>query len=251
MNPERYLERLGLPGAVRPTHPSLVALQQAHLLTVPFENLSVIRHEPIILDEQLLVAKIVERGRGGFCYELNGAFAWLLRQLGFHVSLVSARVYNAARDEFGPEFDHMALIVHLATDYLVDVGFGDSVRAPIALPAGAAEDVSGRYRIVAVTDLPQTYSLQRWQDASWQNQYLFTPAPRQLADYAAMCTYHQSSPDSHFTQRTVCTIATVAGRLTLSTDALTITEHGEKRRLIVATAQDFQQRLKRHFGVYL
>jgi N-hydroxyarylamine O-acetyltransferase len=249
MSIKPYLNRLRVPQILAPSYHLLAALQQTHLVTVPFENLSVMRQERIVLDEPLLVEKIVQRRRGGFCYELNGAFSWLLRQLGFAVTRISARVYNSTNGEFGPEFDHMALIVHLDQDYLVDVGFGDSARQPIALPAGEVEDVSGRYRIRPIDTSAAEYHLQRQVDGVWQAQYSFTTQPRQLTEYAPMCDYHQSSPQSHFTQRAICTIATATGRLSLSPDALTMTENGEKRRIPVTSPEEYQIVLHQYFGI--
>ena len=90
-----YLTRIG---ATRPVAADLQALrdlQLAHLLAVPFENLSIHLGEPIVLDRADLVTKVVRKHRGGFCYELNGAFAGLLTALGFRVSMLSARVFGA------------------------------------------------------------------------------------------------------------------------------------------------------------
>jgi len=103
-------------------------LHLAHLLSAPFENLSIHWHEPIVLTDEALFQKIVLRQRGGFCYELNGLFASLLRTLGFQVEMLSAGVMNK-RGEFGPEFDHMTLMVTLAERWLVDVGFWMRVRS--------------------------------------------------------------------------------------------------------------------------
>ncbi|HMN27433.1 MAG TPA: arylamine N-acetyltransferase, partial [Caldilineaceae bacterium] len=102
MRQSAYLARLGVAAVGSPTLPLLSELQAAHLLAVPFENLSVIRQEPIVLEEERLVDKIVARRRGGFCYELNGSLAGLLRQLGFSGTLISARVYSTGCQEFGP-----------------------------------------------------------------------------------------------------------------------------------------------------
>lgn len=247
MNVEPYLKRLSVTEVPQPTLAALADLQAAHLWAVPFENLSVMRRERIVLEEALLVEKIVGR-RGGFCYELNGAFAWLLRQLGFRVTRISARVYSSATQTFGPEFDHMALIVHLDQDYLVDVGFGDSARQPIPLPAGATTDVSGHYRLQPMVG-GVDYHLQRQVDSIWQDQYTFTTQAHELTEYAPMCDYHQSSPQSHFTQRALCTIATPTGRLSLSHEALTITEHGEKRKVVVTSPAHYQTLLQEHFGI--
>ncbi len=102
----------------------MLGLQVAHLLAVPFENLSIHAQQPIVLEDTALFTKIVERRRGGFCYEANGLFAALLREMGFDVAMLSAGVARA-EGGFGPDFDHMALMITLEQRWLVDVGFGD------------------------------------------------------------------------------------------------------------------------------
>lgn len=250
MDIQPYLQRIQIDKPEAPSYAFLAKLQAQHLFTVPFENFSVSQHERIVLAEDLLVDKIVERRRGGFCYELNGAFGWLLNSLGFKVTRISARVYNAHKNDFGPEFDHMALLVHLDKPYLVDVGFGDSARQPLAMPAGEAEDVSGRYRI-ARAEGHAAYHLQKWEAAGWAPQFAFTTTPYELPAYDAMCEYHQSSPESPFTQRSVCTRATPTGRLTLSPDSLTITEDDHKEKVAITSPEEYQQLLFVHFGVRL
>ncbi len=91
---DAYLDRIGARRPERPDHAALRVLQRSHLGAVPFENLSIHLGEEIVLDADALVAKIVDRRRGGFCYELNGAFAALLRSLGFEVTLLAARVFD-------------------------------------------------------------------------------------------------------------------------------------------------------------
>ena len=100
MNIQAYLERINYSGSIAPTAETLRKLQVAHLLTVPFENLSIHAGEPIILEDEDLFTKIVEKRRGGFCYEANGLFAALLRALGFNVAMLAAGVANP-QGEFG------------------------------------------------------------------------------------------------------------------------------------------------------
>ena len=142
-----YLNRINYSGAVTPSAETLRQLQLHHLWAVPFENLSIHSAEPIILNDAALFDKIVVRRRGGFCYELNGLFAALLRQLGFEVQMLSASVANS-EGEWGPEFDHMTLLVSLDERWLVDVGFGDSFVEPLRLEErGDQIQGSRRYRI--------------------------------------------------------------------------------------------------------
>src|SRR3954468_6333227 len=147
MNVAAYLERIGYQGPRAPTAETLRRLHLAHLYAVPFENLSIHWGEPIELDDEALFEKIVVRRRGGFCYELNGLFAALLRALGFDVAMLSAGVGGSA-GEFSPEFDHMALLITLGERWLVDVGFGDSFREPLRLET-REDQAEGRlaYRI--------------------------------------------------------------------------------------------------------
>jgi N-hydroxyarylamine O-acetyltransferase len=243
-----YLNRINYAGPLAPTAETLRRLHLAHLLSVPFENLSIHWHEPIVLTDEALFQKIVLRQRGGFCYELNGLFASLLRTLGFQVEMLSAGVMNK-RGEFGPEFDHMTLMVTLAERWLVDVGFGDSFREPLLLDA-RTEQVQGRraYRIEEVGD-GRLILMERREGDEWQAQYRFSLEPHVYADYAGMCRYHQTSPESHFTQRRICSLATADGRVTLSERRLIITRGGERHERELGSAEEYGEELRTHFGI--
>src|SRR5580693_2308870 len=103
MNVERYLKRIGYDGPREPGIENLRALHRCHMLTIPFENLDIPLGRPIVLNVEHLYNKLVDRRRGGYCYELNGLFAWLLAQLGFDVKMISAGVAHETSG-FGPEF---------------------------------------------------------------------------------------------------------------------------------------------------
>ncbi|MEZ4557193.1 MAG: arylamine N-acetyltransferase [Caldilineaceae bacterium] len=222
-----YLARIGVDHVGPPTQASLARLQQAHMLHVPFESLSIGWGEQIELDEAWLLDKIVGRRRGGFCYELNGAFAWLLRQLGFHVDMLEAQVWSADDQTFSPPFDHMTLAVR-ADDatHLVDVGFGRAPRAPMRWPEDRQTGVDGTYRLHAADG--QGCLESRTDDATWRPEYRFSTTPRRLDDYRAMCAYHQTSPDSHFARNRVCSLATVDGRITLTPREFIVTRNGAR-----------------------
>src|SRR5690606_31142265 len=118
-----------------PTPETLRALHRAHMLAVPFENLDIYGgRRKLHLDEAAFLHKVVYERRGGYCYELNGAFGSLLRSLGFEVDYLSGHVVS--NGEEGPEFDHMLLLVHLGEPYVADVGFGESSRTPLRLADG-------------------------------------------------------------------------------------------------------------------
>ena len=225
MNIEAYLKRINYTGPVAPTPETLRALQVAHLLTVPFENLSIHSGEPIVLDEDALFAKIVERKRGGFCYECNGLFAGLLRALGFQVAMLGAGVAHR-EGGFGPNFDHMVLMVTLAERWLVDVGFGDSFLEPLLLDE-RGEQVQGT-RSFRIVDDRDHLILMRGNDPG-EPQYRFTLKSYGFADYEEMCRFHQTSPESHFTKNLICSRVTPDGRITLSGMNFIITSDSQGR----------------------
>src|SRR6185369_6716834 len=152
MNADAYLKRINYNGPREVSAETLRALQVAHLMSVPFENLSIHAGESIVLDEDALFTKIVDQRRGGFCYECNGLFAGLLRELGFDVVMLGAGVAHATGG-FGPIFDHMALMVRLDQRWLIDVGFGDSFLEPLRLDTRADQAQGTRsFRVVDEDD---------------------------------------------------------------------------------------------------
>ncbi len=242
-----YIRRINYDGPLSPTYDALRKLQLAHLLTVPFENLSIHWKEPIILNDAALFKKIVVQKRGGFCYELNGLFAALLRILGFKVAMLSAGVINAA-GEIGPKFDHMTLMVTLAERYLVDVGFGDSFRKPLLLDS-RLEQVQGEraYRIDATAE--RLTLLQSDENGNWEAQYQFGLQSYDYADYAEMCHFHQTSPQSHFTQRRICSLATRQGRITLSERRLIQTDGARRDERELTGEDEYAEALRKHFDI--
>ncbi|MDX6694458.1 MAG: N-hydroxyarylamine O-acetyltransferase [Blastocatellia bacterium] len=249
MDTGAYLERINYRGSLAPTAATLRELQVAHLLTVPFENLSIHAGEPIRLDDEALFAKIVGRGRGGFCYEANGLFAALLCALGFDVAMLSAGV---ARKEggFGPPFDHMTLLVTLEQRWLVDVGFGDSFREPLLLDERGEQAQGNRlYRILE--DDAHLILTQRDGD-EWEAQYRFDLQPHAYADYEEMCRYHQTSPQSHFTRARICSRATREGRVTLSEMRfITTADDGDRQERVLKSEAEYAAILSEHFGVVM
>jgi N-hydroxyarylamine O-acetyltransferase len=257
MDIQAYLDRIDYRGDLTPSVTTLRELHRAHLLAVPFENLDIHLGQPIILDQEALFSKIVTRRRGGFCYELNGLFAALLRELGFEVTLLAAGVARAD-GSFGPEFDHLTLVVQTVqpaipdpqpSAWLADVGFGDSFRDPLRFAEGLEQQQDGRaYRLDSDGE---HWTLMQRDAAGWEPQYRFTLQPHAHAEYAEMCHYHQTSPDSSFTRKRVCTLATADGRVTLSDRALIVTAHGQRTEHALADESAFSTTLREYFGIDL
>ncbi len=241
-----YLQRVGYAGSRQPTAETLRKLHRAHMLSVPFENLDISLGRKIICEEEAFLRKIVERKRGGFCYELNGAFAALLRELGFKVTLLSARVPRADGSS-SPEFDHLALRVDLEEPWLADVGFGDLFIEPLQLRTGGEQD-GRRFRMVEQYGRLQLDRTEA--DGSWKPQYSLALVPRRLDEFAPMCHYHQTSPESPFTRKKVCSMATPDGRITISDRRLIITRNGEKQERQL-NSDGWKIALQEYFGVIL
>lgn len=249
MDVAAYLGRIGYKGALAPTLKTLRALHRQHVLTVPFENLDIGLGREIVLDPERFIQKIVCERRGGFCYELNGAFATLLSAMGFRVTLLAARVSDKQEDAC-KEFDHLALRIDLEEPWLADVGFGDNFLEPLRLVGRIEQqDAAGSFRLIEAGERWQLEARQR--DRSWLRQYDFSLAPRQLLDFAGMCRYHQTSRDSHFTRNRICSLATPEGRITLSGMRLIIKADGRKEERVLATEADWHSALRDYFGIAL
>lgn len=273
LNISAYLDRIGYSGSREPTAETLRALHRAHMLAVPFENLDIHLGRPIVCDEESFVRKVIGERRGGFCYELNGAFAPLLRALGFRVTLLSARVAGAD-GRYSLEFDHLALRVDLPTasgaPWLADVGFGDSFVEPLLLQPNLEQPQIARiYRLVEMKsqDGLKTDSVfylevkseskssqkppdeEKPIDEEWKRQYSFTLQPRELFDFAPMCRYHQTSPESHFTRQRICSRATPEGRITLSDGKLIETRNGTRNERELAGDHEWRAILRKLFKI--
>jgi N-hydroxyarylamine O-acetyltransferase len=248
MDTRAYLQRIHFQGELEPGAELLSSLHHANLLAVPFENLDIHLGRPIELDEQHLLEKIVASRRGGFCYELNGLFAWLLRELGFQVDLLSAEVFEGGT--FSPEFDHLALRVRMEDDWLADVGFGDSFIRPLKLTSGE-EQVQREKTYRLESDSDYWILTVRGNAGEWEPYYRFNFKPRALRDFQGRCRYHQTSPESQFTQKRVCTRLTEEGRLTLRDRRLIETRNGQRRETQIPHEVENLAALEKYFGIRL
>jgi N-hydroxyarylamine O-acetyltransferase len=242
-----YLRRIG---AERPQildEAALASLHRAHLMTVPFENLSIHLGEPISLAGPDLMSKIVTGRRGGFCYELNGAFALVLEALGAEVARVAARVYGGGG--LGPPFDHLALVVRLPGGngrWLADVGFGRHSTYPLRYDSRDEQhDPGGRFVLADA----EGGDLDVLRDG--KPQYRIEPRERALADFIPTCWWQQTSPQSHFTQSTVCSRLTPDGHITLSGRRLIKTSDGARTEQALHTDGAVLAAYRDHFGIAL
>ncbi len=222
-----YLDRIHFDGLPRPTEQALFDLQRAHLRAISYENLDIHLGRALTLDVSHIFDKIVTQHRGGWCYEMNGLFAWALSELGFPVTLLSSAV-NRAQLGDKAQSNHLILLVQLEQPYLVDVGFGNGFLSPLPLKAG-------HYRQGFLT-----YGLSQ-NDAHWfftnhqygGSGYDFTLQPQAIHDFADKCRELQTDPDFGFVRVVVCHRFTPSGMITLRGAVLrTVTATGVREQTI-------------------
>ena len=247
MDVTAYLDRIA---ATRPRGVGAAALRdlhRAHQQAVPFENLSIHLGEQISLADDDLIGKIVDRRRGGFCYELNGAFALLLEALGYRVVRAAARVYGDGH--LGPPFDHLVLLVSAPDGggpWLADVGFGSHSTYPLLFASRDEQtDPDGRFTLVD----PAEGDVDVFKDGS--PEYRIERRERSLADFGPTCWWQQSSPDSHFTHRTICSRIDHGGRISISGRTLIRTTGAGRSETPLPTDDEVLSAYRDHFGIVL
>ena len=245
MDVNQYLQRINYKGSIQPTAKVLSQLQFMHLMNVPFENLDIQNH--VKIDLQNLFDKIVMRKRGGFCYELNGLFYQLLKEIGFKVKMISARVFNGK--DYSPEFDHMALIVTINNDeYLTDVGFGAFAMYPLKIELNEEiNDPAGIFKFETLNKEDKVVKKKN-ADGMFIPEYKFSETERSIEEFYSRCNYHQSDKESHFMKKIICSRPTTNGRITLTGNSLKITEH---KKVIVTQLAMLQMpgALWKYFGI--
>lgn len=218
VNVDVYLDRIGLSAPIRPDLDSLEMLQRAHLSTVPFENLDVFARRAVRTDDEWTVTKIAERGRGGWCFELNGAFAALLTELGYEVKrLASTVLYGSV----APIPTHLSVEVTLDRPYLVDVGFGDSFIRPLPLDSEGPHD-GGTAKFGFQFEGDTTTLISHGDDGTIQPHYRFESIGRLPADFEEASSYLQTTPGLQWTESRFATRLLDGGpdRVTLLTDRI-------------------------------
>jgi N-hydroxyarylamine O-acetyltransferase len=259
----RYLDRLGVdPAAMDPpvSVADVATLQSAHVRTVPFETLSVAgppgaESGPacIGLDVPSLYEKIVEHRRGGYCYELNGLFGWLLAELGVDASYVAAvnlRDDGTAR----PPANHLTNLVTFDDErYLVDVGLGTpTLREPLPLDGSVVTDDAGVGWKVVGTERPDADGLTQYRcpaSGEWSDRYLFETTPRDLGYFEATNDYLSRAPESPFTGTSVVTRATERGHVKLTDTRFVEWVDGEATEHPVVGEAEWRERLHETFDI--
>ena len=246
MDVDAYLTRVGYEGTLEPTPATLYALHRAHLLTIPYENLDIHLGRPLSLSLPDIFDKLVTQKRGGWCFEMNGLFAWVLRELGFSVTLLGAAVARVNAPP-KPQPDHLVVRVDLELPYLADVGFGDGLLEPLPLAPGAYRQ---NFFDFALTQTGEAWYFQNHPFGAAPG-FAFGLEPRRLTDFAETCGTLQTSPESGFVRVTVCQRMTETGVVTLRGATLReVTAAGVEER-VLESAEDYGRTLRERFGLGL
>ncbi|XP_031566709.1 arylamine N-acetyltransferase, pineal gland isozyme NAT-3-like [Actinia tenebrosa] len=273
---DEYLARIHYSGPKEPTVEVLKQLQRCHILSVPFENLSVYGKEIIFLSKDWLFEKIVRRHRGGFCFELNTMFSFLLDYFGFEYKMHAAEVFSRKTGLVGPPFDHQLLMANVGGDsWLTDVAFGDSCWMPLRFTdlQEHQKQESGTYRIrkdgdnyfyeenmkiIVDEDGREVRAKEPFTspgDPNWAPRYKFDLIPRNISDFNEMLLYHQKNDDSPFTHHRICSVAKPWGRVAvLGNKLVTTTFLGENKvkketREIEGGEEGVIKELEQNFGI--
>lgn len=247
MDVSAYLNRINYRGSTELTVETLRGIHRAHLLAVPFENLDIHHNRQIVLNEAALFEKIVINRRGGYCYELNGLLASLLRGMGFDVTMFSSNVMHGG---IPAEIDHLTLLIQLDDRWIVDVGFGDSSRLPLRLVEEEKQfGVDSTYRFVCSNN---RWLLQRLiETEEWYDEYSFDVnlTPLVLSDFDEANRDYQTAPESYFVQGRICSRAMEEGRISLTDNELIVTRNGQREEMPIEDEQAFVRALSEHFGI--
>lgn len=242
---QAYLRRIGYDGPARHTARALARLQRAHLTAVPFESLDPHFGVPISLARGDLFDKIVRRRRGGFCYELNGLFGWLLAGLGFEVSMLAARPFTGDGG-LAPPFAHLVLMVTLQRRWLVDVGFGYWAMSPLHIDARRVQRRGRRRFRIAVEDsalaAEELGTHRRWG-------YQFDTTPRHLADFDAQCRTYATDPESGFVRNPPVSLAFDDGWLTVTPAEVIGSRGGRSLARPILDPADWKRAVRELLGV--
>ncbi|XP_041038068.1 arylamine N-acetyltransferase, pineal gland isozyme NAT-10-like isoform X2 [Carcharodon carcharias] len=252
----KYLARIGYRGPTEPTLENLMAIHHCHLLSVPFGSLAIHCGEGIVPELPRLYRKIVEERRGGFCYELNSLFAWLLEELGYPLRLLSGQVRSPITGRFGPPFDHLLILAQPGgRSWLCDVGFGRAFRTPLPLEAGRPQaQENGVFELGLEAGAWHLRRRQLGGQGAGDTLYRFTLEGRRREDFGPMCEYHQRSPSSVFACKAFCSLQLPQGMVTYMGRRLIETEYsagGERQVTTRLTEEQIPLVLRERFGIVL
>ena len=252
INLDAYFQRIDYSGDRTASLPTLEAIHICHAKAIAFENLSPLLGQPVLLDLPSLQEKLVNAGRGGYCFEQNGLFRSVLIALGFQVTSLAARVLWGVPTGAMTPRSHMLLMVHIDdVPYIADVGFGGStLPTPIRLTSNIDQSTSLEpFRLISAKD---SYILQVYFAGTWQSLYQFDLQPQYPADYEISNWYVSTYPKSRFVNSLMVSRLDESSRYTLYDNRFTIHPlNGATEHRLLTTAKELRLVLTREFRLTL
>ncbi|MEU8118452.1 arylamine N-acetyltransferase [Spirillospora sp. NPDC049024] len=257
-----YLKRIGHDGDLAPTGATLRALHRAHVTSIPFENLEIMLGRPIDLSLEAVQAKLVQRRRGGYCYEHNRLFAALLEKLGYEVTALAGRVTLGAQKMLPAT--HALLHVRPPDAprdepaWLCDVGFGAGPLEPLRLVDGEEADQDGwgfRLRrgrtVTAWTPNTAGWEMHQRGPDGWVQRHTFVLSEAFRIDFEVGSYFVSTSPRSPFTTRPYVQKFTADDLRVLDGTTVTVTRPDGSAEVRTLAPEDVPDVLARDFGIVL
>ncbi|MCY1261241.1 MULTISPECIES: arylamine N-acetyltransferase family protein [Pseudomonas] len=245
-----YLQRLGFDTPPAPTLETLRQLQLRHTGVFPFENLTTLSGEPVLIDLPSIEQKVLHDGRGGYCYELNNLFLALLQELGFDARAISGRVVMGQPEGSWTARTHrLSLVIINDVRYITDVGFGGMVpTAPLLLDTRAEQPTPHEsYRIDLHVD---GFTLRANVAGEWRAMYIFDLQRQEDIDFAVGNWYVSTHPESSFVKQLMVARTGEGWRRTLNNGSYAIHRIGhDSERREVTDVQELIGLLGSEFGI--
>jgi len=244
-----YCRRIGYRGELKPNLATLRALHEAHVGSIPFENVDVLLERPILLDTASLQQKLVTNRRGGYCFEQNCFLKDVLEAIGFPVVGLGARV-RFGTTGIRPR-THMTLLVEAdGRQYLADTGFGaNGLLEPIPFEAGRITELPIiSFRLAEERSL---WVLQATVDGRWSDLYAFTLEPQERIDYVVASHFTATFPDGIFRKMLTAQLVWREERKILRSGEFRVTRPGGEQTRPIRSEAEARAVLAEHFGIDL
>lgn len=224
-----YLQRIGFNGNARADLATLQAIHALHPAHIAFENIDVLMDQGIPLQLDEISKKLVDQQRGGYCFEQNNMLMAAMRELGFTVEPLMARVmWQLPPDAPAGPKTHMVLRTIIdGTPWLVDVGFGGLVlTAPLQMRTDLLQPT--QHETFRLVKCEFSFLLEVEINQQWQPVYQLGMEPQQPIDIELANWYTSAHPQSKFRHNLMAARATSDTRYTLLNNRLSIREKGSE-----------------------
>jgi N-hydroxyarylamine O-acetyltransferase len=241
LNLDAYLARIEMRAPASADLPTLRELHRLHTAAIPFENLSPFLGEPVLLDAEALEEKMVVRRRGGWCFEHNLFFTHVLRDIGYEVKTLAARVRWNVPAGVSTARSHMLMLVTVEGErFIADVGFGGlTLTAPLHLQAGLEQSTPHEPHRLMMEG--EQYRLEAKIGGEWQALYVFDLHEQLQQDYEVSNWYLAHFPQSQFVHGIIAARADADRRHALRNTRYAIHHRGgDTERRHVATVAELK-----------